>query len=196
MPGLQPIFYFMHQQLFWESSNMKSHRVALASSTKQQDLLHGIAMIFIRLSHAVCRQQSSLGSRRARSMSPERRHSDGGGRGYGSDSEALSSGAVVGRSRSFLHPAPDPMADSYGDIYSPLRSGIRPGSFTFTSLNELGKTLVSESAARLPQGFSCVLGLGSISCCHVKERIFLNACMDCLREPHTQHTAALHLPHS
>ena len=76
-------------------------------------------------------------------MSPERRRSDGGGRGYGSDSEALSSGAAIGRSRSFLHPAPDPMADSYRDIYSPLRSGIRPGSFTFTSLNELGKSIYS-----------------------------------------------------
>ena len=96
-------------------------------------------------------------------MSPMRRRSDKGGRGYGSDSEALSSGAVIGRSRTFLHPAPDPMAESYGHIYSPLRSGIRPGSFTFTSLNELGKTLYSESAACLPQGFPCVLGLGSLS---------------------------------
>ena len=74
-------------------------------------------------------------ARRARSMSPERERSFADARGYGSDSEALGG---LARSQSFLHPAHDPLADSCGDIYSPLRSGIRPGSFTFASLNELG----------------------------------------------------------
>lgn len=83
-----------------------------------------------------CRRQSSMAARRARSMSPERERSFGEQRGYGSDSEAVGGG--ITRSQSFLQPAHDPMADSYGDIYSPLRSGIRPGSFTFASLNELG----------------------------------------------------------
>ena len=74
-------------------------------------------------------------AKRARSMSPERERSFVDPRGYGSDSEALGG---IARSQSLLHPAHDPMVDSYGDIYSPLRSGIRPGSFTFASLNELG----------------------------------------------------------
>ncbi len=75
-------------------------------------------------------------------MSPERERSFADARGYGSDSEALGG---IARSQSFLHPAHDPMVESYGDIYSPLRSGIRPGSFTFVSLNELGARNTSAS---------------------------------------------------
>lgn len=83
-------------------------------------------------------------------MSPERQRSFANdGRGYGSDSEALGGDADgangIARSRSFLQPAPDPLMDSYGDIYSPLRSGVRPGSFTFASLNELGESNLSLS---------------------------------------------------
>ena len=79
-------------------------------------------------------------------MSPERERSFADARGYGSDSEALGG---LARSQSILHPAHDPLMDSYGDIYSPLRSGIRPGSFTFASLNELGMCQ-SDTSQRQP----------------------------------------------
>ena len=93
--------------------------------------------------------------RRARSASPGgRQRSPADARGYGSDSEALGG---LARSQSLLHPAQDALYDAYGDIYSPLRSGIQPGSFTFASLNELGAfpDLSSHSPDPLFDLYSC-----------------------------------------
>lgn len=102
-----------------------------------------------------CRRSSSLHMRRARSASPEgRQRSPADARGYGSDSEALGG---LARSQSLLHPAQDALYDAYGDIYSPLRSGIQPGSFTFASLNELGafSDLSGHSPETLFDLYSC-----------------------------------------
>jgi hypothetical protein len=38
----------------------------------------------------------------------------------------------------------DPLNLAFGDIYSPLRSAIRPGSFTFQTTKELGEAFVED----------------------------------------------------
>lgn len=60
-------------------------------------------------------------------------------RGYDSDDESTT-GRFHGRHTLSQSLAADPMTATFGDAYSPLRSAIRPGSFTFKSAQELGAT--------------------------------------------------------
>ncbi|BDA48117.1 probable zinc finger protein Dzip1 at N-terminal half [Coccomyxa sp. Obi] len=84
------------------------------------------------------------GARRARSSSPVRQGSSYLDRGYDSDDESTT-GRFHGRHTLSQSLAADPMVAAFGDAYSPLRSAIRPGSFTFKSAQELGSQTARES---------------------------------------------------
>ncbi|KAK9907534.1 hypothetical protein WJX75_005496 [Coccomyxa subellipsoidea] len=74
---------------------------------------------------------STDAARRARSSSPVRQGSSHWDRGYDSDDEGT---ARFGRTLSQSLGAP--LTTTFGDAYSPLRSAIRPGSYTFKSAKD------------------------------------------------------------
>ncbi|CAL8462888.1 g2422 [Coccomyxa elongata] len=91
------------------------------------------------------RQRAFTGAaRRARSSSPVRQGSSYLDRGYDSDDESTT-GRFHGRHTLSQSLAADPMTATFGDAYSPLRSAIRPGSFTFKSAQDLGSQTARES---------------------------------------------------
>lgn len=81
------------------------------------------------------------GARRARSVSPVRQGSTHWDRGYESQDEG---DARYSRrpTHTLSNTLPyDPLNATFGEDYSPLRSAIRPGSFTYKSTNDLGASM-------------------------------------------------------